>query len=180
MASFFSKLFGREEPEQAPDPAPQQTSVPQPAPVAATEDTGIYPDEHFSVLQSEIEGSPVVGTVNKGYKDYGRKAEYPWCLHIGIILQPENVGGDGLAGYDENSVAYSFEDELLAAIRQITTTHFIGHWFYDGFLDVYAYLHEPARVHEYLQSLTEKGTIRNFGYEINNDPDWDEVKGFLR
>jgi len=68
MASFFSSLFSRK------------------ATTNNGDDTSIFPAESFSMLQGEAEGIGVMGSVNKGYRNYGRKSDFPWCLHIGIDL----------------------------------------------------------------------------------------------
>jgi len=66
-------------------------------------------------------------------------------------------------------------------IKKIATAHYIGHLFYDTFLDVYIYLSEPEKVHQYLQTqINKEGLIRGFGYEINQDPKWTIVEGFLK
>ncbi|MFI5196774.1 MAG: DUF695 domain-containing protein [Chitinophagales bacterium] len=164
MASFFSSLFGRSE----------QTG-------GSGAETSVFPVDSFSILQGETEGKSVMGSVNKGYKDYHRKAEFPWCLHIGIALAADNLQSSGLPKDDEIEMAYKQEDELVNKIKNIETAHYIGHLFNEGFLDVYIYLPDPKKVHDYLQSqVNKKGILRGFGYEINKDPDWDSVETFLQ
>jgi hypothetical protein len=56
-----------------------------------------FPPENFSVVQAKLEnGKPVVGSINIAYKNYDKKAQYPWCLVINIALELKNVSTNGL------------------------------------------------------------------------------------
>ncbi len=146
-----------------------------------TEPKNIFPKESFSVIQAKIGDKPVIGSFNMAYKTYDKKAKYPWCLKIAIGLDLENLYENGLPKDEESAIANKLEDELLAEIQKLTTAHYIGHLFNDTFLDVYIYLDDPKKVHEFLQTQVNRaGLIRGFGYEINNDPLWETVDGFLK
>lgn len=162
MASFFSSLFGSSEQK------------------GNSEETSVFPADSFSILQGESEGKSVMGSVNKGYRNYNRKAEFPWCLHIGIALAANSLQSNGLPKDEEIEMAYKQEDELVNEIKKIETAHYIGHLFNEGYLDVYLYLPDPKKVHDYLQTQINKaGILRGFSYEINKDPEWDSVAAFM-
>jgi hypothetical protein len=146
-----------------------------------TENKNIFPKESFSVVEAKINDKPVIGSFNMAYKTYDKKVEYPWCLKISIGLDLKNLYENGLPKNEESVIANKLEDELLEEIQKITTAHYIGHLFNDTFLDVYIYLDDPEKVHNYLQTQTNKEVlIRGFGYEINQDPKWATVEGFLK
>ena len=164
MASFLSSLFGRSEQANARD-----TSA------------NIYPADSFAFLNAEGNGVAVMGSVNKAYKNYDKKAEFPWCLHIGISLSADSVQSNGLPKTDESDVAYKQEEELLDEIKKLGPAHFIGHIFNDGFLDLYVYLQDPEAAHKYLQTQINKpDLLRGFGYEINKDEEWSKVQALLQ
>jgi hypothetical protein len=141
----------------------------------------IFPKESFSVVEAKIGDKPVLGSFNMAYKNYDKKAKYPWCLKIAIGLDLDNLFENGLPKNEESEVANKLEDELLSEIQKLTTAHYIGHLFNDTFLDVYIFLDVPDKVHNYLQKQVNKeGLIRGFGYEINQDPQWTTVDGFLK
>jgi Family of unknown function (DUF695) len=143
--------------------------------------TEMFPKENFSVVEAKIKNKPVIGSFNMAYKTYDKKSNYPWCLKIAIGLDLANLFENGLPKNEESAIANKLEDELLAEIQKLTTAHYIGHLFNDTFLDVYIYLDDPEKVHNYLQSQTNKeGLLRGFGYEINQDPKWTTVDGFLK
>ncbi len=167
MASFFSNLFGRS--EQA---APRET---------VTVNENIYPADSFAFLNAEGNGVAIMGSVNKAYKTYSRKADFPWCLHIGISLQADQVQPNGLPKSDESDIAYKQEDELLDEIKKLGPAHFVGHIFNDSFLDLYVYLQEPEAAHKFLQTQINKPDLhRGFGYEINEDKEWSRVEALLQ
>lgn len=148
---------------------------------STTENVDIFPKESFSLVEAKIGEKPVIGSFNMAYKTYDRKAKYPWCLKIAIALEPQNLYENGLPKNEESAVAYQLEDELIAEIQKLTTAHYIGRLFNDTFLDVYLYLDDPEKVHNYLQTqVNKKGLVRGFGYEINQDPNWSTVDGFLK
>jgi len=140
-----------------------------------------FPKESFSVIEAKIGEKPVIGSFNMAYKTFDKKSKYPWCLKIVIGLNLENLYENGLPKDEESAIANKLEDELLIEIKKLAMAHYIGHLFNDTFLDVYVYLDNPEKVHQYLQTQVNKaGLIRGFGYEINQDPTWTTVSGFLK
>jgi hypothetical protein len=163
MASFLSSLFGYGQKDKSQD------------------SLGVYPPEEFVGIESKLkDGRPVVGTLNQAYKNYTRKNEFPWCLRLSIALNLDSCFENGLPKSTESAIAYKLEDELMTEIKNIATTHYIGHVFSDSFLDIYFYLDKPDKVHKYLQTQVNKvGLVRGFGYEINNDPNWATFNQFF-
>lgn len=141
-----------------------------------------FPPEEFSVVEAKLQnGKPVVGSINTAYKNYDKKAQYPWCLTINIALELKNVSKNGLPIKAESDIANKFEDQLLAEIKKLATAHYIGHLYNDTFLDIYIYLDDPKKVAAYLQSqVDKKGITRGFGYKIEQDPTWSTVQHLLK
>ncbi len=141
-----------------------------------------YPPEKFSVVEAKLaDGKPAIGNFNMGYKNYALKSRYKWCLTINIALDLKHVTANGLPIKSESDIANKLEDELMSAIRKLTTTHYIGHLYNDTFLDIYAYIENPEKVNKYLQSqVNKKGLIRGFAFKMEQDPNWNTVKAFLR
>ena len=142
----------------------------------------IYPTEKFSVIQATMaNGKPVIGSFNFAYKNYDKKAMYPWCLKIAIGLNTDSLFENGLPKDSESKIANKLEDDLLAEVKKLSTAHYVGHLFNDTFLDVYIYLDDPEKVHKYLQTqINKEGLVRGFGYEINSDPTWTTVKEYMK
>ena len=74
----------------------------------------IYPEENFSIIESSLlDGRPVVGSFNFGFKNYKLKKKYPWCLKIAIGLDQEKVFENGLPMKEESQVAFKMENEFI-------------------------------------------------------------------
>jgi hypothetical protein len=142
----------------------------------------IFPKEKFMTFQAALDdGKPLIGSIDIAYKNYDKKKAYPWCLKLAIGLDLDSCYENGLPKDNESKIANKLEDDLLTAIKEITTAHYIGHLFNDTFLDVYVYLDKPAEVYQYLQTqINKEGIVRGFGYEIKNDPSWLIVKKYFR
>lgn len=99
--------------------------------------------------------------------------------HINIPEHKEIFPADSF--FLVNAIATKLENELLTEIKNLATAHYIGHLFNDTFLDVFIYLDEPQKVHDYLQlQINKEGLVRRFGYEINQDPKWSRASIFLK
>src|SRR5436190_14388451 len=107
MASLFSTLFGAGRKNKKED------------------NPNIFPEEKFSVIQASLtNGQPVVGSINLAYKDYNKKAQYPWCLKLAIGLDLDGCYENGLPKDDENKIASKLEEELLVEINKLATAHY--------------------------------------------------------
>lgn len=144
--------------------------------------TNPFPPEDFFVFQSElVDGRPVVGNINNAYRDYLEKAAYPWCLTLNIALDEEHLYENGLPKGEESTIANGLEHELFAEIEKRAVAHYIGHMYNNTFLDVFIYLDDPNKVHEYLQTqINKEGLIRPFRYEIKEEKEWVTVKDFFK
>ena len=162
MTSFLSTFFGV-----------GQTKAPG-------KSNDVYPKDSFCVVQTTLDDNPVIGSFNREYKNYKGKVNYPWCLTISIALDPANLYEYGLPKDNESAIANKLEDELVTEIEKLTTAHYIGHLYNDTFLDIYVYLDDPEKVQQYLQTqINKEDLIRGFKYEINKDPKWTTIAGFM-
>ncbi len=141
-----------------------------------------YPKEKFSVIEATLNnGRPLVGSINMAYKNYPYKEKYTWCLKVYIGLDTTKLYENGLPLPEESKIANQLEDELMSAIKKLSIAHYVGHIFNDTFLDFYVYLSDPEIIHNYLQTQINKDVLsRGFGYEINQDPNWETVKPFFK
>jgi hypothetical protein len=163
MTSFLSTLFGC---DQKNNP---------------NKSNDIFPKESFSIVQATLDNKPVIGSFNMAYKNYDKKEKYPWCLTISIALDLTNLFENGLPKDNESAIANKLEYELISETKKLATAHYIGHLYNDTFLDVYVYLDDPEKVHQYLQTqINKEGLTRGFRYEIKEDPKWTTVAGFMK
>lgn len=142
----------------------------------------VFPEERFVIFEAQSHGKPIIETINGGYKNYPYKSNYPWRLRISIGLDLNNLLPNELPNQEESTIAYTVEDKLLAEMKELTTIHYIGHVFNDTFLDVYVYTNNPEIINDYLKKYTDSEVLkleRDFGYEMTEDPNWNDVSVFL-
>lgn len=142
----------------------------------------LFPEEKFFIFEAQSHGKPIIGTINGSYKNYLNKHSFPWRLKISIGLDLNNLLPNDLPKQEESAIAYRAEDQLLDGMRELATVHYIGHVFNDTFLDVYVYTDNPKVINDYLKKYTDSKTLkleRDFGYEMINDPNWNDVNIIL-
>ena len=163
MASLFARIlsFGQEDKKDS---------------------SSLYPPDKFAIVETtNASGKPMVGSFNQSYKDFVDKSKYTWCLKIYIGLEVKNCKENGLATEPEIKIANDLEEELLKKIRELTIAHNVGHFFTDTFLDIFIYINDPDKIHQYLQTqVNKKELVRPFGYRIEMDPAWSSVMSFIQ
>src|SRR2546430_1732026 len=79
-----------------------------------TEKEGVFPAEQFSIIQAKMsDGRPIVGSINRAYKNYDKRNQYSWCLKLAIGLNVDSCFENGLPKENEGKIANKLEDELV-------------------------------------------------------------------
>lgn len=136
----------------------------------------------FSVIQATSNNGELlsVGTIDISYKNFNDKARYPWCLLISIALDERNLFDNKLPRDGESAIANNLEDRIITEIEKMATLQYVGHIYYDGFLDIYIYLNDPKSISSYLtKEMKSKTLVREFGYVIEHDPNWSKVSKYM-
>lgn len=139
-----------------------------------------YPQKKFVAIEGVIEEKPILGSMNIGYKNFESKIGFQWCLNITIALQEKGTQNNGLPTKSESVIAYKCETDLLENIKKISKMHYIGHFFHNGYLEIYAYIDSREAVYELLQKETAKKKLtRQLAFQITRDSNWEKVQPFL-
>ena len=118
------------------------------------------------------DGKPLFGVVHsRQYRTFSDRPLFPWLLEIDIAMNVTTP--DGLAAGQELATLSRFEYSLVTALARVTTIHPIGHITADGVREVYCYLAEPEVVHAFLSELARHEQVREFQYQIDEDPAWE-------
>ncbi|MBS1777693.1 MAG: DUF695 domain-containing protein [Bacteroidetes bacterium] len=138
--------------------------------------------QKFSVIQAASDKGELlsVGSIDVSYKNFKDKANYPWGLTISIALDEKNLFATKLPNKEESKIATKLEDSLTTKLKKMATLQYVGHIYYDGFLDVYIYLKDPKAVNNYLsKTIKSQNFIREFRYVIEQDPNWSKVSKYM-
>lgn len=126
------------------------------------------------------DGKGTLCSIDMAYENYDNKQKYPWCLMMVIELDPNKIFPDGLPIAEEVKTTHYQEQEILAELQKLSTVHYVGHIYSDSFMNIFTYIDDPAKIHEYMQKrLTRKDLPRHMDYGIKMDPRWNSVKNFF-
>lgn len=137
----------------------------------------------YSVIQAKDNKGELtaIGNVDASLKNYNDKKKYPWCLTISIALEERNLNKNHLPNQQESDIANKFEDVLVGHVEKLVPSKYVGHLYNDGFLDVFIYLKDPEKAHNYLLTFADKkDKIREFAHKIEQDLNWERVESLLK
>ena len=85
---------------------------------------------NFSVLKGEIDGYPILATIDMSLRDYKEKANVPWFLSISTpLIKPTS---DGLPTPQDAGQLNKWEDALEKHIAAETRFIWVGHVTWKG------------------------------------------------
>jgi hypothetical protein len=129
----------------------------------------------YSAVKGACNNLPIAGSVNTYYSHFSKKQLFPW--HTKILIAMNDYSFDGLPRRDEAFIAFQFEHEILDSLKKKVVFHYIGHVFFDGFLEVHLYSDSERKISRMLNRLGKReDNLRQFGFEIKKDPEWKEVQ----
>ena len=136
-----------------------------------------FPAESFVVDQGERDGLPAFSMVDRGYKGYPFRREYPW--HIEITIQIKDTNDAGLPSETEAEVLNALEDRIEAEMRKQSAIHHIARqtWNRIRMLDYYVE-HGPV-IRTILAAMRDGNPIRSFKYTIEHDDSWERCAAFF-
>jgi Family of unknown function (DUF695) len=148
-------------------------------PVNSSNSTDSSPGEEFAILEAEFDDLPWFASINMAYKNYNNKTSAIWHLHIEIDMQ--DVTDAGLPTDKEAAILNPFEGELLQKIDAVVSNHYIGRVTYNGTRELFIYLDDPESANNLLQELVNTPPyVRQFGYSMVEDPEWEEINVFFQ
>lgn len=116
------------------------------------------------------DGSPLFGSFDAKYKNFGDKQSFPWVLEI--VIRAADVSDDGLPTVEENVVLNDFEDSIVEMLSQSTAILFFGHITGAGARLAYCYLASPNPAYDILTKFCAGKPMRELRFEIDRDPEW--------
>ena len=135
-----------------------------------------FPEEEFVIAQAERDGLPVIATINRGYRRYAHKAEYPW--HVEIVVTMEDTTEKGLPTNAEADVLNALEDELESALRAVGAAHYIARQTWNNIRMLDYYVDDGAAAEKALGSFAS-GSERPLQFKVERDETWASCAGFF-
>ncbi|GAA4370682.1 hypothetical protein GCM10023185_45360 [Hymenobacter saemangeumensis] len=136
------------------------------------------PKDNWCIQKSTDEDNNMVFiTANLGYRDYGFKAEFPWCLSVNMTIIDKNFNGHPTA--PEALVLNQAEDLITAELEKVGVTHFVGRTTVNGSRVLYYFVADPDKANEALVPMTKTHQIREWEYRMEQDHQWLRVASFF-
>lgn len=146
-----------------------------------TEQSHSSPTENlgsFSVFKGEMDGYPLLATIDMGLRHYKKKSNVPWFLSISTpLVKPTS---DGLTTTQEAEELDKWEDALEKDVAAATHFVYVGHVTWKGHRELLYYIAKPDPVKRTLQSLIDHRTTRPFAFRCERDDTWSKVEVYFK
>lgn len=130
-------------------------------------------------LQRAVDESQnlVIILANLGYKNFPRKADYPWLLQVNITTVHQNRNGHPTD--DEAAAMNLVEDGLTAALRKAVAIQFIGRATVKGSRELVYFVNDAAKANALLTQLAKKPQVRRWEFSIAKDLQWKHAEDLI-
>lgn len=139
----------------------------------------LFPGEDFSVGYIQTKEGDWTVNINHAFDNYPYKQEFQWCAQILIEFKDKNESG--FPTDKEAVVLNQIEDKIVVFFQKKHKVHFIGRITRKDFRDLIFYINTPEFDKESTKLFFDEiNSIRRINFEIDNDPAWNIVSGFLK
>jgi hypothetical protein len=129
----------------------------------------------YTGFEFEVEGHPAIAIINSDLKKLENKSAYPYSVFIEII--PDSINEMGHPEEEEYDYLNEVEKTIISYLEQQTKTVHVGHTTVYRARQVIFYTADRDVVESYLDHYLT--TIeRENSFEIENDPEWENVSAF--
>lgn len=122
-------------------------------------------------------GNLVFITVNLEYKNYQHKADFPYFLHINVSTGNQNPNGHPTT--EEALVLNQVEDEITAALQDVTPVRLLGRVTTKGFREIMYFVREAEKAKASLMRLAAARPRRPWEFSVFEDPEWTRAQPVL-
>jgi Family of unknown function (DUF695) len=134
--------------------------------------------EQFSVFESEMEGRPLIATINVGLRGLESKAAHPWFLSLSTpLIQPTK---DGLPTPGDSTALSDWEAFVEKRINPACQFVFVGHVTWNGSREVLYYIDRVEPTATLLKRLRDDHLTRPFAFRCERDDAWNNVSVYFR
>jgi hypothetical protein len=134
-------------------------------------------DGSFSVVQGEMDGRPLIATINMGLCGYSEKPAVPWFLSISTPLR--NPRPDGFPGQEDDSDLNEWEETVEKGLREEGPVVFVGRVTWNGHRELLYYISNASSSAKRIQRLIDEGSTRPFAFRCERDDKWEKVSIWL-
>jgi hypothetical protein len=134
--------------------------------------------EKFSVFKSEMDGHPLIATIDVGLHGYESKASLPWFLSLSTrLIEPTK---DGLPTPGDSIALNEWEDLVEKRIAAVCPFVYVGHVTWNGSREVLYYIERDEPAASVLRKLRDDRVTRPFAFLCERDDEWDKTSIYFK
>jgi hypothetical protein len=135
-------------------------------------------DESFSVFEGEMDGRPLIATIDMALLGYESRAALPWFLSLSTpLIEPSK---DGLPTPGDSISLNEWEDSVEKRIAAACQFVYVGHVTWNGSREVIYYIDRHEPVASLLRKLNDDRATRPFAFVCERDEKWDKISIYFR
>lgn len=129
----------------------------------------------YTGFEFEVEGYPALAIINSDLKKMEQKSQYPYSVFIEII--PDSFNENGHPEEAEYDYLNDVEKKIISYLEGQTESLHVGHTTVYRARQIIFYTKNSEVVESFLEHFLS--TIeRENNFEIENDPEWENVAAF--
>ena len=132
-------------------------------------------DAIYTGFEFENDGFPALAIINSGLKDTDIQSKYPYAVFIRIV--PDSFNENGHPEGEEYDHLNEIEKSIIGYLEEQTTSVHVGHTTVYRGREIIFYTKDREAVDSFLSFYLE-GVERENDFEIEYDPQWENVSAF--
>ena len=129
----------------------------------------------YTGFEFEVEGYPALAIINIDLKNLPNREHYPYSVFIEIV--PDHYTENGHPTEQEYDFLNEIEKSIISYLEEQTTTVHVGHVTVYRARQIILYTHDKEEVENFLDHFLQ-ATERENGFEVEHDPEWENVSAF--
>lgn len=129
----------------------------------------------YTGFEFEVEGYPALAIINTDLKSIENRSKYPYSVFIEII--PDSFNENGHPEGEEYDYLNEVEKKIIEYMEEQTQSVHVGHTTVYRAREIIFYTKEKQEVENFLDFFLQN-IERESNFEIENDPEWENVSAF--
>ncbi|HEU0111653.1 MAG TPA: DUF695 domain-containing protein [Flavisolibacter sp.] len=129
----------------------------------------------YTGFEFEVEGYPALAIINTDLKSIENRSQYPYSVFIEII--PDSFNENGHPEGEEYDYLNEVEKKIIEYMEEQTQSVHVGHTTVYRAREIIFYTKEKQEVENFLDFFLQN-IERESNFEIENDPEWENVSAF--
>jgi len=132
------------------------------------------PKPHYALIDTSLDGLPVVLIVNSALVDFKAKEDFPW--HLSIIIRFKGATKNGMPTRNESMIVTELSEQLERHLTSNNNSLFLARQTWNGEKQLLLRVSNPETADSILRTLTNTHNTREWEYRMEHDDHWEFAK----